>query len=340
MKILEKQYGSDWQKNFREINLYPFAAASIGQVHEAILKDGMRVALKIQYTGVGDSIDSDLNNFSRLVGLFGFPRGLFLNELIETTRGELYWETDYKREAQMQLRYIESVKPYPVDFYTPKVIQDMSTKHVLCTEFVDGVEIDTIKNESQEVRNRAGTLMLRLCFKELFEWKIMQTDPNPANFLYDLKKQRLNLIDFGSGRDFDDKFLDGYMKVIHGAFIQNRDQVIHYSKELGFLTGEENKEMFAAHYLGTLAMAEPFKVTPTGYYDFGSQTITKNVNEIVPAMSKHRLTPPPKEIYSLHRKIVGTYMMCIKLHAKVQARDIFLETYENWKTGYEQRQKI
>ncbi len=100
MKILEKEYGNDWSKRFREINLYPFAAASIGQVHEAILKDGMKVALKMQYTGVADSIDSDLNNFKRLVNLFGgLPRGLFLNELIETTRHELYWETDYLREA-------------------------------------------------------------------------------------------------------------------------------------------------------------------------------------------------------------------------------------------------
>lgn len=99
VKIFEKEYGSDWQKRFREINLYPFAAASIGQVHEAFLKDGEKVVLKMQYTGVADSIDSDLNNFKRLVGLFGLPRGLFLDELVETTRGELYWETDYLREA-------------------------------------------------------------------------------------------------------------------------------------------------------------------------------------------------------------------------------------------------
>ena len=162
--------------------------------------------------------------------------------------------------------------------------------------------------------------MLRLCFKELFEWKIMQTDPNPANFLYDTNKQRLNLIDFGSSRNFDQRFLDGYMNVIHGAFIENREQVMHFSRDLGFLTGEENKEMQHAHYLGVLAMAEPFKLNSTGIYDFASQTITRNMNEIVPAMTKHRLTPPPKEIYSLHRKIVGTYMMCIKLKAKVPAR--------------------
>ena len=85
-----------------------------------------------------------------------------------------------------------------------------------------------------------------------------------------MKKQRLNLIDFGSGRLFDDKFLDGYMKIIHGGFMNDKDQILHYSKEVGFLTGEENKEMLHAHYLGVLAMAEPFQKTPTGIYDFSS----------------------------------------------------------------------
>jgi aarF domain-containing kinase len=78
MKILDKEYGNEWQKKFREINLYPFAAASIGQVHEAILKNGMRVALKMQYNGVGDSIDSDLNNFKRLVSC----KFLFFNHFL------------------------------------------------------------------------------------------------------------------------------------------------------------------------------------------------------------------------------------------------------------------
>lgn len=230
----------------------------------------------------------------------------------------------------MQKYYSDRLAPYPSDYYTPHVFTDMSTKHILCTEFVDGVEIDTLTQENQETKNRAGALLLKLCFKELFEWKIMQTDPNPANFLYDLKKQRLNLIDFGSGRLFDDKFLDSYFKIIHGGFIDDRDKILHFSKEIGFLTGQENKEMLHAHYLGVMAMAEPFQKLPNGIYDFANQQILKNVNEIVPAMSKHRLTPPPKEIYSLHRKIVGAYMMCIKLRSRVPARAIFEETYDNW----------
>ena len=95
-----RELGQDWQKNFKEVNLYPFAAASIGQVHEAILTNDMRVAIKMQYTGISNSIDSDLNNFKRIVDLLGvFPRGLYLNEAIDVARGELHWECDYEREA-------------------------------------------------------------------------------------------------------------------------------------------------------------------------------------------------------------------------------------------------
>lgn len=161
------------------------------------------------------------------------------------------------------------MKDYPNDYYTPQVYDDMTTKKILCSEFVDGVEIDTLKDSSQEVRDRVGSLMLKLCFKELFEWRIMQTDPNPANFLYDTKLQRLNLIDLGSGRDFSNHFLECYMNIIHGSYSQNKEQVMEYSHKLGFLTGEENKEMLHAHYLGSLAVGEPFR-SKEKFYDFSS----------------------------------------------------------------------
>ncbi len=143
-KNLIREYGSDWQNNFREINLYPFAAASIGQVHEAILKDGLRVAIKMQYTGISSSIDSDLNNFKRIIDLLGvFPRGLYLNEAIDVARNELHWECNYEREALYQRAYRNHVSNYPSDFYVPKVIDSLSSKTILCSEFVNGREIDT-----------------------------------------------------------------------------------------------------------------------------------------------------------------------------------------------------
>mmetsp|Transcript_47911 Transcript_47911/g.63406 ORF Transcript_47911/g.63406 Transcript_47911/m.63406 type:complete len:273 (+) Transcript_47911:511-1329(+) len=148
VRIFERAYGPEWQANFKEINLYPFAAASIGQVHEAVLADGRRVALKVQYTGIANSIDSDLDNFKMLVDVLGvFPRGLYIEELIKVSRMELHCECDYEREAAYQRLYHSKCIVSPSKYYAPKVVDHLSNKEILCTEFVDGVEIDTLMGE-------------------------------------------------------------------------------------------------------------------------------------------------------------------------------------------------
>jgi len=96
------------------------------------------------------------------------------------------------------------------------------------------------------------------------------------------------------------------------------------------LTGEENKEMFNAQYKGTMIVGEPFRTKPGELYDFGQAGITQKVHSILPTLSKHRLTPPPQEVYSLHKKIIGSYLMCIKLRAQVPARSILEDTYDKW----------
>ena len=252
-----------------------------------------------------------------LVDVLGvFPRGLYIDELINVSRVELHDECNYLREAAYQTRYHNACIVSPKKYYAPKVVEHMSNKEILCTEFVDGVEIDTLMGEPQEVRNRVGSLMLELCFRELFEWKVMQTDPNPANYLFDSETGVLNLLDFGAGRDFTEEFLDTYIEVIHGAYASNRKQIMDSSLKLGFLTGEENKEMQNAHNTGVMIVGEPFRTEhPDDLYDFGTADFTEKVVKILPTMSAHRLTPPPAEVYSLHKKVVGTYLMCIKMRA-------------------------
>jgi aarF domain-containing kinase len=98
-----------------------------------------------------------------------------------------------------------------------------------------------------------------------------------------------------------------------------------------FLTGEENREMQDAHIAGVMIVGEPFRTkNREDLYDFAAAGFTEKITKLLPTMSKHRLTPPPPEIYSLHKKVVGTYLMCIKLGSKVPARRIFEDTYENW----------
>jgi aarF domain-containing kinase len=182
----------------------------------------------------------------------------------------------------------------------------------------------------QSIRDKVGAKILELCLKELFEFRFMQTDPNPANFYYDLKKDRLNLIDFGAAREYNKTFVDLYMKVVFSAAMNDKDKVLKYSKELGFLTGMENETMNEAHYYATHAVGEPFNISNPDIFDFGNQNLTKKIYKLLPVMLKHRLKAPPTEVYSLHRKLSGCYLICIKLKARVKSKKLFFDIHEKY----------
>ena len=289
-EMLGRELGSDWEKNFSEFSLYPLAAASIGQVHEARLKDGTKVAVKVQYPGIEQSIESDFKNFKRLIDVLGiFPKSLYLDELMSNTSKELYEECDYFEEANKQIDYRQllNIPDYENDYYVPRVYDDLSTKHILTQEFIYGVPIDELYTYPQAVRDRAGELLLKLCIHELFLLKFMQTDPNPANFYYDVNSKRINLIDCGAARYFDDDFVDQYFHIVYGAAINDTERIIEYSKSIGFLTGEENRMMLNAHAKSAMYIGEPFKHEGP-FFDFGDADISQRLLEELPVMLQNR----------------------------------------------------
>jgi aarF domain-containing kinase len=105
-KILKNEFGRNWNSKFKEFDINPFAAASIGQVHKVVLLNNKTAALKIQYPGVAHSIDSDLNNLKKLFEYFKvFPKGLYINELVRNLGNELRMECDYVQEAEKQQKF-------------------------------------------------------------------------------------------------------------------------------------------------------------------------------------------------------------------------------------------
>jgi aarF domain-containing kinase len=183
--IMSAEFGPNWRDKFSEFDDVPMAAASIGQVHSGKLHDGRQVAVKIQYPGIAESIDSDLNNLSLLLTASRLlPKGLYLDKTIEVARMELGWECDYVREAECIRRFGELLRD-DERYTVPDVIDELCGKNVITMERMNGIHIGKHACEfSQEVRDWIGTQILRLCLLELQEFKYMQTDPNWTNFLY------------------------------------------------------------------------------------------------------------------------------------------------------------
>ncbi|KAI8813315.1 ABC1 family-domain-containing protein [Cladochytrium replicatum] len=290
-KVMKTNIGPDWRTRFASFDEVPIAAASIGQGHSATLHDGRTVAVKVQYPGVANSIESDLNiesdlsNVQTLVVMAGFlPKGMFLDNTIKVARRDLF---------------------------VPAVVDELSTEHVL-TNGLSGqvLVLCPISPNPKGImyvtaiygRNEPsiGSIVLKLCLREIFEFHFMQTDPKWSNFLYDEQNNRLSLVDFGAAREFPDEFIRSYIEILQAASIGDR---------------EASLAMRDAHASSILALGEPFRISNmddrSGRYDFARQDVTARVREMIPVMLREWLRPPPEETYSQHRKAVWCFLaMC------------------------------
>lgn len=331
-QVLVRSLGQDWRDLFSHFEEKPFAAASIGQVHKATLaSNGKAVAVKIQYPGVRNSIDSDLSNLTLLLTASRLlPKGLFLDKTIANARTELGWECDYEREAQACIRFKDLVADETSFFTVPTIYTEASGPDVLTAEFLHGTAVAKIKDLTPDERDWIGTQILRLSLRELMEWRFMQTDPNWTNFLYNRSTKKLELLDFGASREFPDKFVEPYVSLLIAASKNDRAACKDLSIQLGYLTGRESDPMLQAHVDSIMTLAEPFVENAPQVYDFEDQTITDRVRENIGLMLRERLAPPPEETYSLHRKLSGAFLLCARLKSKVKAREMFASAKVVW----------
>lgn len=330
LRVLRQEFGEEWESKFKSFDRIPIAAASIGQVHSAELLNGEKVVVKIQYPGVKESIDSDLSNLLMLLTASRLlPKGLFLDKTIANARKELKWECDYIREAHALQKFENLLKDDTV-FTVPHVFEELTTPNILTMTKMEGYEIMKLpkKLNTQETKNFIAENIMKLCLSEIAQFEYMQTDPNWANFLYNDKTNKIELLDFGASRPFPDDFIIKYRKLLTYATKGDRKGVEEMSKQLGYLTGLESQAMTESHIDSVMTLGEPFSGGDIETaFDFQNQTVSDRIRENIGLMVNERLCPPPEETYSLHRKFSGIFLLCAKFGASVHCAKLFDEIF-------------
>ncbi|KAF8322448.1 ABC1-domain-containing protein [Clavulina sp. PMI_390] len=341
-QVMTTDLGPDWRSNFSSFDAIPFASASIGQVHRAVLAPHIAphlpfrdVAVKVQFPNIKSSIHSDLKSLSYLLYTSSLlPRGLFLDKTLEAMEEELEDECNYEREAQAAKTFAEGLKGDD-RFTVMQVVEELCTKNVLVMERLEGVPIIRVLQLPQEKRNQIATDLLSLCLRELFGLRFMQTDPNWSNFLYNQKTDKIELIDFGASRPYTKAFMDDWYMLLSAAIRGDRESCKEYSLKLKYLTGEESSEMLDAHVQSLVLLGTPFSRSTSQPYSFApsARSLTSQIREQIPFMLKHRLTPPPRETYSLNRKLSGAFLLCERLGANVDCRAIWERETAGYRVG-------
>lgn len=324
IKLLTEQWGEQWQSRFIQFPMQPIAAASIGQVHKVITKDLKRLAIKIQYPGIKQSINSDVDNVAGLIRVSGLlPKDIDIKPLLKEAKAQLHDEADYKLEGTRLTEYAQVVLNDDV-FVMPELDSEFSSESILAMTFVDGNPIESFYDAPQSTRDFIVSQLLRLFFKELFEFRLVQTDPNFANYQFDDDNNQIVLFDFGATRNYTKSMSDNYRALMQSAYNQDREGVANAAMALELVKSALPKHVKETIFALCFDACEP--LYSDGEYDFAAANLLQRLREkgMEIGFDKSYAHTPPVNTIFLHRKLMGLFMLAIKLRAKVDVRALFL----------------
>ena len=328
-QVLTRELGPDWRSSFESFSDVPAAAASIGQVHQAVWQDGRRVAVKIQYPGAGRALISDFNQLSRAGRLFGLLMpGLEVKPLLDELRDRVAEELDYGLEAASQRAFASAYRDDP-DIYVPDVV--MATDQVLVTEWMDGTPLSrVISDGSQEDRDRAGILLTRFLFSGPGRAGLLHADPHPGNFRL-LDDGRLGVLDFGAVDHLPDglpRFFGRLLRIMHSCDEVDVAAVERELREHGFLRPGVRVDLDALQaFLAPLA--EPSRVDSFKFNREWLRGEAARVTDMRASNIARQLNLPPSYVLIHRMSTAGIGVLC-----QLECEGNFRAEVLPWMPGY------
>ena len=321
-EVLVSSWGKNYLKHFETFEEIPMAAASIGQVHKCKLKDGRVLAVKIQYPGIKESIDSDMDSLGFLLKKSGVvPYSFNVAELISAAREQLHKETSYISEAGF-LKSFSQLLLNDKNFSVPKVEKNYTTDKTLAMEFKAGVTIDKITSAEQITKDRVIHNIFDLFFRELFQFYMIQTDPNYANFLFNEKTGKIILLDFGATVSISPEISFKFKKLLLETMRSNRKESEEALADLGIV--DKNLPKPLVKKLVDLYWEEMKPLREGRTVDFARSDIVEQITDLSGELIllKNKIQIPQIEVLSIQRKVGGLFLLARRFKSKIDVTGI------------------
>ncbi len=319
--IIKRELGEYPEQIFAHFEADAFAAASIGQVHKAVLKDGRKVAIKIQYPNVRETIDSDMVVAKSLARRI-IKKGQVIDPYFDEIRSTLLIETDYLHEGAQIKAFKERFGNE--HFLIPDWIQKYSTERILCMSFLEGRHLgDFLKEEpSQDERNHFGQLIWEFFHEELRIGGYVHADTHPGNFLFTYDG-KLGIIDFGCVKLFPDEFFTNYLKLLPCHLGDDEEAIRELYKKLEVInpnarvqSKEDEYYNFARNY--GIMFSKPYRYD---FFDFSNPDFDNEIRHFTKEAPLSNEVRGSKHFLYTSRVHTGLYSILIKLGAVISTKN-------------------
>ena len=316
------QLGAGWQDRFTSFGQEAAHAASLGQVHRAVLPDGRDAACKLQYPDMASIVEADLKQLKLIFSLYSrFDKAIQTDNIYEELSARLREELDYVREAKQMRLYSQMLASEP-NVHVPEPVESLSTSRLLTMTWLDGVPMMEAVERSADERNQIAHNMFRAWYVPFYEYGVIHGDPHLGNYTV-RPDNSINLLDFGCIRVFSPSFVGGVIDLYKAVRDDDMDLAVHAYEQWGFK--QPSKElisilnMWAEFLYSPLLEDKVQKIQESESGLYGAQVAEKVHVEL----RKLGGVRPPREFVLMDRAAVGLGSVFMHLKAEVNWYRLF-----------------